>query len=609
MHSEEDVAEWERIEREEQERREKVRKAIERFEVLPTYNLGTRMVHVPGLLTEDYDYDGQGFTRDAEIEGLEEDDGWVEPEPRMTLDYQRSEACRERCAKELAKEVPPWNYITATTVTTNHMKVAPGMLYGIEFPWNEELLIQMGPGWLTNAFHTAGTLAKDNEVTRIIPERRVKVTTGNNGGKFLFEVRYKRHDEGLHRKLFAKVPHPLEGTTKSDRLSSSVNKQPMELYELNASRLLEATLPCKIPKFYFGDISNETSNWILITERVPFADPEPLDFAGELAKRGERRGPLEPYHLEGPYDKCMDWTLRGSPLEYYMSLVKMGARMAGLHKAGKMGDPKALARHFEDMSSRPIEVFGLSPECSGKRPKEAKTYIDMALKFMSEEGSAIFPSFCSDPDFQETFTHSLLTLNAYSAESTYWRHSNQDYIALAHNNMNVDNAFFWRAGAGDLDLGVLDWGAMGQKSLGFKLWWWLYCGDFDMLSEHMGGFLRCFVDTYAAFGGPALDMEVLRMQFVLTALEQMNSLCAAVPQIWQMCRKPEWKTIKDRYDPRIGANVNGKSTLRLYLQVMRTIVGIIHDSRWRGPEVLERWIELFSKSLGVSRKDSAVMWP
>merc|ERR1712146_452677 len=100
-----------------------------------------------------------------------------------------------------------------------------------------------------------------------------------------------------------------------------------------------------------------------------------------------------------------------------------------------------------------------------------------------------FPSFCSEEAFKTKFTSTLMNLNAYAAESMYFRHSNQDYIALAHNNMNVDNAFFWRDDAGELDLGVLDWGAMGQMSVGHKLWWWLYCCEFDILTEHIDAYL------------------------------------------------------------------------------------------------------------------------
>jgi len=527
----------------------------------------------------------------------------------MTMGYQLSQACRDRCEKELKKEIPAWVRISHQQVNDNHMKKAKGMLYGIEFPWSEQMVVQMGPAWLTKALQTAGTLEQDNAVVEIITEKKIKVTTGNNGGKFLFEVRYKRQTEGLHTKLFAKVPHPNEGATASDRLSTSVNKQPMELHELNSSRLLEATLPVKIPKFYFGDISNETSNFILITEQVPFADREPLDFKGDLVKRGERLGPLKPFVVEGPYDKCLDWTLRASPFEYYLTLVRAGAKMAGLHKAGKMGDPAALAAHFEDYSNKPMEIWGMQTGCSGTPPKQKQTMVDMAVRFMSEDGKAIFPAFVTDSAFGAKFKKTMMTLNAYAAESNYWRNSDQDYIALTHNNLNVDNAFFWRDEKGEMDLGVLDWGSMGQKCLGFKMWYWLYCSDYDILTAKFDDYLQCFVDTYAEYGGPRLDKSVLRMQFVLSAMEQMQGLCDAVPQIFKMCKKPLWKEITSRYDPRIGENIDGKSTLRLYLQVMSTVVRIIHEPQWKGDEVLEQWMSTFCSTLGVAQKAQTAIFP
>jgi hypothetical protein len=531
------------------------------------------------------------------------------PPQRMTLDYQQSDACRARCEAELAKKTPAWTYISQQVVMENHMRVKPGLFYGLDFPFTEKMLFEMGPKWLTKALHAAGTLEKDNAVTEIIPENKIKITTGNNGGKFLFEVRYKKQGTGLHTKLFAKVPHPCEGKTMSDRISTSVNKQPMELYELNSSRLLEATLPVKIPKFYFGDISNETSNFILITEQVPFADPEPLDYEGKLARSGRRNASLPPHAIEGPYDKCMDWTLRGQPFEYYLLLVRTGAKMAGLHKAGKMGDPEALASHFENFSNMRPEMFGMKPQCTGGDPKMHKAKVDAAVRFMGEDAKQIFPSFCADKSFQTKIYNVLMTLNAYSAETAYWRHSDQDYISLTHNNLNVDNAFFWRNEEGEMELGVLDWGSTGQRSLGFKMWWWLYCSDFDVLTEKMDDYLQCFVDTYAEYGGPVLDKAKLKNHFIITAMEQMQGLCAAVPQIFRMCPKKQWPDIKDRYDSRIGLNIDGKSTLRLYLHVMNTIANIIQDPRWKGDQVLEQFIEDFCKLPGARKKDPSTIFP
>eukprot|EP00439_Symbiodinium_sp_Y106_P009151 s3481_g1.t1 len=118
-------------------------------------------------------------------------------------------ALEGRCQAE--RERPPiqWQPIAFETVTEHHMKKAPGMLYGLEFPWTGPMLEEFGPNWLTEAFHRAGSLEKSNRVTQ--------VTAGNNAGKFLFNVRYANERPGLHTKLFAKVPFQMTKETKQAR--------------------------------------------------------------------------------------------------------------------------------------------------------------------------------------------------------------------------------------------------------------------------------------------------------------------------------------------------------------------------------------------------------
>jgi hypothetical protein len=322
-----------------------------------------------------------------------------------------------RCEKELARPALIWTPITVNTVLDNHMNIRPGMSYGIDFPWNEETLMQFGPEWLTKAFHLVGSMKPDNKVTKIILEKKIKVTTGNNGGKFLFEVEYEKPDPDLHTKLFAKVPHPLEGVTKQDRLSSSVNKQPSELYEINAYRLLEAILPMKTPKFYYGDISNETSNWIIINERIDFHD-----FLGQNFGRPKARLPALPaWEIEGPYDKCIDHNLRGDPKEYYMLMTYVGAKMAALSKTGKMGS-EALIQGSFGPSGDPadLKAWGMNPAaCSGELPKQVMMKTKSAMNFMSGFGSVCFPDFCQDEKFQQKFLETMMTVNAYGAELRY----------------------------------------------------------------------------------------------------------------------------------------------------------------------------------------------
>jgi len=530
----------------------------------------------------------------APMEEEEKPEGMPEAEFRL----------RRRCKGEMKRQVPEWKSITVEQVMTNHTKMAPGMFYGLNFPWTEEMLLsaKFGADWLTQAMHVAGTLPSDNKVIKVSADP-FKITTGNNGGKFLFEVEYLHSSPDLHTRLFAKIPHSMEGQTQSDRLSSSVNKQPMEFYELNSSRLLEATLPVKIPRYYFGDISNETSNWILITESVNFRDPQRLDFEGKT--RSAPKEQLKAFEIEGPYDKCMDWCLRGEASEYYLTLVRCGARIAGLAKAGQFGPLELLGKYFENFGAVPKEAFGMKPACTGQPPNQLKVKLDSALSFMADTGKVLFPNFCSTQAWQDKFRQTMTKLNAYMAEMNYWCHSDAEYIVFTHNNLNVDNGYFWRNEAGALELGVFDWGSMGSKALGFKMWWWLYCHDFEGMSGNMDKYLSCAVETLQEFGGPSLDKEVLRMQFILTGLQQMFGLVAAVPQIYKMCSKKEWPSIKDRFDPRIGENIHGKSTLRLYLQVMRTIVLILEE--WKADQVVDEFEEKVTKLLGTSKKDASTM--
>merc|ERR1740121_1088161 len=100
-----------------------------------------------------------------------------------------------------------------------------------------------------------------------------------------------------------KYPWMIDGKSRSDRMNSSINLQPMDVAEIDAYRLMEAKLPFPMPKFYFGDISNETTNFILITELIDFGDKAKTEF-----KPGEG---------EPAYDKFFDDEQFRDPHEYY----------------------------------------------------------------------------------------------------------------------------------------------------------------------------------------------------------------------------------------------------------------------------------------------------
>lgn len=213
----------------------------------------------------------------------------------------------------------------------------------------------------------------------------------------------------------------------------------------------------------------------------------------------------------------------------------------------------------------------------------------MMTDFTSDWGKQVFPPYCTTDAFKKKFKKTMNTLNAYGAEIGYWMHMNEDYVALGHMNLNVDNAYFWRTPEGKLDCGVFDWGGMGTSSYGIKLWWYLYCSNYEVLDKGLDKLCETFCEHYKASGGPQLDAKELEMMVIISGLQQMPGLMAAVPQIIKMCGKKNWPEIKDRYDPRIALNVDDKSTLRTYIHCMNNIIRLIEEKN--ADEVLESFVK------------------
>ncbi|CAJ1344013.1 unnamed protein product [Effrenium voratum] len=400
---------------------------------------------------------------------------------------------------------------------------------------------------------------------------------------------YKWQTPDLHCKLFAKIPFPYSGATTNDRLSSSVNKQPMDFFEVNAYRLFEASMPVKIPKYYFGDISNESTNFILITECIPFAGYPPLPA----------------FKIEGPYVKCKDFEMAGSEKEHYLLLMQVHGRIGAAAKRGDLGSEELLATQL----SRPnLQALTVSAEAAtGGHPKVCATGLRGAIKFFAATAQVLYPEFVMEDAFQEKFFRTMMTLNAYAREISLWKSSDADYVALGHLNLNVDNAFFWRDGEGGLDCGIFDLGGFGAAPMHHRIWWGLNCAEFPMIRQHLEEFLTVFIETYESQGGPKLDFDQLKAGVILTALENMSYMVASIPNCLKMCGTKEWPTIKDRHDPRIADDVGGKSTLRTTLLVLYNGLCVLEE--FQADQVLAKWIQdTFVGSWGLAAKSDDVIF-
>lgn len=81
-------------------------------------------------------------------------------------------------------------------------------------------------------------------------------------------------------------------------------------------------MPFRTPKVYFADHCRRTTNFVLITERVPFAT-----------------GAYERAH-----DKYLDRFLPRPPAHYYLVLMQQLGYMVAAYKTGALGTE--LERHF-----------------------------------------------------------------------------------------------------------------------------------------------------------------------------------------------------------------------------------------------------------------------
>eukprot|EP00931_Biecheleriopsis_adriatica_P007558 TRINITY_DN108830_c0_g1_i1.p1 TRINITY_DN108830_c0_g1~~TRINITY_DN108830_c0_g1_i1.p1 ORF type:complete len:579 (+),score=148.04 TRINITY_DN108830_c0_g1_i1:43-1779(+) len=484
-----------------------------------------------------------------------------------------------RCQKECAKKATSWQPVTLDQFVEKWNKELPGIRYGLNFPHSPELLTssKYGAPWLTKAFHAAGTMDKSNTVTRIV--RTQPLTGGGACLKLLIEVEYQKPSADLHTKLFMKYPYNYdEKTQKSDRMNSSVMLQGMEVSEVDSYRLLESSLPFPMPRYYFGDISNESTNFILITELIAF---------GDKAKKLEDYKPLE---IEPAYDKFLDFE-QFKPydaFEYYKLMTQSNAKMAAWYKIGKLGDPKWLSNFFPDNSKHTPPGLGEA---------EFKRKLQMGEEFLTTVAKQMFPPELLSASNVQEWKRILNIVNTYKPEMYHAAGHNDDYCAVMHGNMNPDNTWFWRDGDKKLQMGALDFGGLSKVSIAPKIWWSFYAAEFDMLESHLEELLETFVDTYASEGGPRLDAKVLRRDFMLSALDQAVGILGAIPMIYKVVPKKDWPTVADRNDERLR-----KSFLtRMYVQGFVLIYTMLFKFD------LSKMVDEFIASPGMPKKQLATL--
>lgn len=428
----------------------------------------------------------------------------------------------------------------------------PGDTFGLEFPASSSALREAGAPFLTTAFRTCGTLAADNRIVAITQFEELFV--GGTGRKVLLSVAYEKPAPHLHTELFVKLSRDFDDPVRD------VSKDMMDSETRLALLSMRPGFPVVVPACCYADYHRASGTGILITQRIAFG-----------------RDGIEPL-----YDKCLDYEIR-APLEHYEALIKAVARLAGAHKAGRLGADIDTQFPYDAQSDFiPYNAPHLQKKLE-RVARFARSFPQLLPDDLRCE--RFLAQFARDG--QRYLTHER-TIRSFLA-------SQPDFIALCHFNANIDNGWFWRNDKGEMECGLLDWGRVSQMHFAQAIFGSLCASEAPFWERHRDELLAVFVAEYRRAGGPSLDLALFKFQVQLfTALLGLAWIMDAPALIERQV--PALAAVESRFDPRLKSD----ALARIQLQLLTVF---LHS--WRTEalgDVLDRFLGMHAdaRSAGVS---------
>ena len=360
--------------------------------------------------------------------------------------------------------------------------------FGLPIPADAEALLAGGTEFLTTAFRAAGGLDPGNSVAAIT--QSAEFPEGGAGKKLLLTVAYERSGAALPEQLFVKFSRDFD-----DELRDSVRD--MMISEANFALLSRGPgFPVKVPRCLFADIEAASATGLLVTERIPYG-----------------RDGVEPFH-----PKCMDYLLP-DPVEHYRAIMRDLGRLSGAHRAGRLG-PR-LDAMFPYDRKQASAVFGVHAP-GGKLVQWANRMFDFVQRYPN-----LFPERVRDPALREPFLSYIADVVRANSRIREILSGNQDLVAFAHWNANIDNCWFERDAQGVLHCGFIDWANAGPISLAQAITGVISAAEPYIWAEHLDELLGVFTEAFAAQGAPRPDPDELRLHVLLMAVSSVGSSMAA----------------------------------------------------------------------------------
>lgn len=384
---------------------------------------------------------------------------------------------------------PPKPYTTPKKLREAVSKRLVGDMYGLPFPHTpEDLSANFGADWLSKALHAAGTLPKDNKVTRFFDCKRFE--GGGSGPKCVFKVEYEKPDDALDTTLFVKFPYTLEENEQQRILEGRYKFGDAWGGEASFYRFLSPHIPFPVPKFYFADVCRESTESILINACVPWAEKDKTSFSN--------------YEVFPPCGKCEDYMLK-RPEEYYFAIMNRMGTFSGLAKADKLGPE---AKKLNWLPGTPDNDVNLGPSLAGGT--NARHFIEFCAPQW-------FSAKAKSKDFLDKFVSKFddFTYHKEWRKVADFIYGDPKYVGLCHQNGNTDNCYFYKGGDGAVCAGILDWGSTAPMSYASGFMGSTIGALAEMLAEYDERMVRAWADAYHATGAPKLDVDELLLRYRL----------------------------------------------------------------------------------------------
>ncbi len=387
------------------------------------------------------------------------------------------------------------------------MDFVRGDATGLDIPAHPDALIAAGPEFLTRALRAFGTIAPDNAVTAMAA---TPCPGGSTGKKLFLTLDYARAEPQLDRTVFAKFSRDFDDERRDWQRTEMAGEAKFVALSQGAQ------FPIRVPKGYFADYEEATGTGLVIAECIAY---------GEHGIEPHRR-------------KCLDWQTMADPLPYYRASVTALARLAGAHKSGALaGD---IEEHFPfDPASGSADPFRYSPDELAAQLQQARDFARDCPRLMPQE--------IRDPGFLDQLESDVWLIHAEGAALRAFLISNPAMIALNHWNAHIDNCWFWREG-GELKCGLIDWGRVGQLTIGAALWGGLSAAHHDVWDHHLGDVLSHFLSEYRAHGGPPVTLAELKQHLFVHMAVMGTARMFAAPEIIRF-RLPECVNASSPRDP------------------------------------------------------------